>query len=280
MSQPPLSDSIRQLEQEVGTALFRRTRRSVELTEAGLVFLDRARLILAQLSEAVDVTRGVAHGMRGHLAIGFNPVSSYEILPRILRQFRSGYPDVSLGFEELGTAEREGALLQNRIDVALFHVPTVARPGIRREVILREPLVAVLPDDHALASEREIDLKLLRDETFLLLPSRQETGNRARVLYACQRAGFLPNDVRQVERMHNAVSLIAAGLGVTLCPASVRRFTPPGAVYIPLKDPSSELYVEYGVSCRAKDDSVLTKAFIEVAHDAGNALMLSLKQPR
>ncbi len=273
MSQPPLSDSVRQLEDELGTQLLRRSRRSVELTKAGVVFLDRARLVLSQLSEAMDVTQGIARGMHGHISIGFNPAASYEILPQIVRRFRDRFPGVSVGLEELSTSEREGALLQRRIDVALFHVPTIARPGIRREVILREHLIAVLPDDHPLAGQTEIDLQDLRDETFLLLPSRQETGNRARILYACQQAGFLPKDVRQVDRIHNAVSQVSAGLGVTLCPASVGRFSPPGAVYVPLKDPASELNIECGVSCRSDDDSALTAGFIDIAHEFGHEFM-------
>lgn len=273
ITQPRVSDSIRQLEEELGTRLLQRTRQSVELTEAGLVYLGRARLILSQLSEAADVTRAVAHGMRGHIVVGFNPASSYEILPRILRQFRHRFPDVSLGFEELTTVERESALLQKRIDVALFLAPTVTRQGIHQEVFMREPLIAALPRDHPLARGPEIDLRQLRNETFILLHSRQETGNRARVLYACQQAGFIPNEVRQIDRIHNAISLIASGLGVALCPASFSRFMPPGAVYVPLRDPASQFYVECGISYRSGDDSALTAGFVEVARDVGRPTM-------
>ncbi len=273
MSQPPLSDSIRQLEEELGTQLLNRTRRSVELTESGVVFLDRARRILIQLSEAVDFTQGIAHGMHEHIAVGFNSASSYEILPGIVRRFRTHYPNTSLGLTELGTAEREDALLQRRVDVVLYNVPTISRPGIRQEAVLREPLVAVLPADHPLAGEAEVNLRRLSNETFLVRPSRQETGHRALVLYACRWAGFVPNDVREVDRLHNAVSLIASGFGVTLVPASLGRFAPPGAAYVRIMDPSSELYMDCGVSCRSDDNSVLTKRFIDVAREFGREFM-------
>ncbi len=273
MSQPPLSDSIRQLEDELGTQLLRRSRRSVELTESGVVFLDRARRILFQLSEAVDVTQGIAHGMYEHIAVGFNPASSYEILPGIVNRFRAHYPNVSLGIDELGTVEREDALLQKRVDVVLHNVPTITRPGIRQEVILREPLVAVLPADHPLAGEAEINLRRLRNELFLVRPSRQESGHRALVLYACLEAGFIPNDIRQVDRLHNAVCLIAAGLGVTVCPASLERFAPPGAIYVPLEDRNSKFYMDCGVSRRLDDRSALTERFIDVAREFGRDFM-------
>ena len=269
MSQPPLSDSIRQLEDELGTQLLNRTRRSVELTESGTIFLDRARRVLLQLSEAVDVTQGIARGMYEHIAVGFNPASSYEVLPGVVRRFRTQYPETSLGLEELGTTEREDALLQRRFDVVLYNVPTVTRPGIRQEVILREPLVAVLSTDHPLAGDAEINLRRLHDETFLVRPSRQETGHRALVLYACRWAGFIPNDVREVDRLHNAVTLIASGFGVTLCPASLGRFGPPGAAFVPIMDPNQELYMDCGVACRSDDDSVLTERFIDVAREYG-----------
>jgi DNA-binding transcriptional LysR family regulator len=271
ISQPPLSDSIRQLEEELGTPLFKRTRRSVELTRSGIAFLDRARLILWQLAEAVDVTRAVAHGMSGHIAVGFNPTSSYDVLPRILRRYRERYPDVGLGVEELTTAEQEDALLRERVDVALFLAPTVIRRDIFQEIFSQERLVAVLPDDHPLARRKEIDLRALRHERFIFLPARRGTGYQARVLYACQEAGFAPDVVQQVDRVHTLVSLVAAGLGIALCPESLRRFAPPGVTFRALEDPSSLFHVQFGISCRAEDHSALTAGFIDVAREIGRA---------
>jgi DNA-binding transcriptional LysR family regulator len=275
ISQPPLSDSIRQLEEELGTQLFQRTRRSVELTQPGIAFLDRARLILWQLTEAVDVTRAVAHGMSGHIAVGFNPTSSYDVLPRLLRRYRARYPDVGLGFEELTTAEQENALLQERVDVALFLAPTVVSRGLKQEIICQERLVAVLPDDHPLAESKEVDLRALRHERFIFLPARRGTGYQARVLYACQEAGFAPDVVQQVDRVHTLVSLVAAGLGIALCPESLRRFEPPGVTFRPLEDPSSLFHVQFGIASRAEDRSALTAGFIDVAREIGRPSVAS-----
>lgn len=273
LSQPPLSDSIRQLEEALGTVLLNRTSRSVELTKSGEVFLERSRRVLAQLDEAVDATRAVAQGMSGRLAVGFNPTSTYDVLPRVLRRFRERYPDVTYRFEELTTAEQEDALQQRRVDVALYIAPTTSRPGIWQEVFLRERLRVVLPEDHPLAACERIELGQLRHEPFIFVPPRWGTGYYARVSYACQEAGFTPRVFQEVERVHTQVSLVAAGLGVALSAASLCRFLPPGAVYRDLDDPLSLFHVEFGVSRLEADRSPIAAAFIAVAREVGGATL-------
>ena len=269
LSQPPLSDSIRQLEEELGTPLLERTSRSVNLTKAGEVFLERSYFILARIDEAVDLTRAVAQGMSGRLAIGFNPTSTYDVLPRVLRRFRERFPDVSFRFEELATADQEEALEQKRIDVGVYIAPTTNRPGIWQEIFLRERLDVVLPEGHRLAACDRIELGQLRHEPFIFVPSRWGTGYYARVSYACQQAGFTPRVFQEVERVHTQVSLVAAGLGVALSAASLRRFAPPGAVYRELVDPQSLFHIEFGVSRLESDQSSISAAFFEVAHEIG-----------
>ena len=279
MSQPPLSDSIRQLEAELGTELLRRNRQSVELTRSGAVFLERARLILSQLTDAVDLTRAVARGMSGRIAVGFNRLSTYDVLPGILRRYRARHPDVSFRFEELTTAEHQDALLQKRVDVALFLAPTVVKRGIRQEIFMRERLVAVLPETHPLADRTRISVKQLSHERFIFLPSRRGTGYQGRVLFACQAMGFTPNVVQEVDRIHTLVSLVAAGLGIGLCPESLRSFSPAGATFRPLQDPKSLFQVELGISSREEDRSALTAAFIETAHAVGRGVRRSPRPP-
>lgn len=269
LSQPPLSDAIRQLEAELGTVLLNRTSRSVALTRSGEVFLERSYRILAQLDEAVDATRAVAQGMSGRLAVGFNPTSTYDVLPRVLRRFRQNYPDVTYRFEELATVEQEDALQQKRIDVALYIAPTTSQPGIRQETVLREPLDVVLPEEHPLAACERIELGQLRHEPFIFVPPRWGTGYYARVSYACQQAGFTPRVFHEVERVHTQVSLVAAGLGVALSARSLRRFTPPGAVFRALDDPLSLFHVEFGVARLEADRSPLAAAFVETAREVG-----------
>lgn len=136
VSQPPLSESILQLEKEVGSPLLLRTRPHVELTRPGEVMLERARLILSQLDESVQLTRAVAAELSGQLTVGFFPTATYDILPRVLRRYREQYPDIGLRFVEMTTPEQPSALEQKHVDVALFLAPTVDWRGIVQETIM------------------------------------------------------------------------------------------------------------------------------------------------
>jgi len=263
MSQPPLSESIRQLEEEIGSPLLIRKRPHVELTRAGEVMLERARLILSQLDESVQLVRAVAAGRSGQLTVGFFPTATYEILPRVLRRYRERYPDIGLRFVELTTQEQPNALEQKHIDVALFMAPTVDRRGIVQATIHREPLLVALSADHHLASREHIGLRELRDEPFVFIPPRWGTGYHARVSNACQEAGFTPNVIEEVEQLHTMVSLVSAGLGVSIVATSVSRFQPPNVVFRSLDDP--ELYIEFGLAWRAEDPSPAVAAFYETA---------------
>ena len=260
ISQPPLSDSIRQLEETVGVPLLLRDRRRVELTRAGEVFLERAQLILAQVDDAVDRARSVGEGLSGHLAVGFFPTATYHLLPEILRRFRERNAGVRIRFVELTTPEQPAALEQKRIDVALFLAPTVDRPGIARETILCESLFVALPAGHSLAKLETIALEQLHAEPFISIPPRWGTGYHARISYACQEAGFTPNVIEEVEHLHTMVSLVAAGMGVALVASSICRFQPDGVVYRRLVDPSELLQVEYGMAWRTGDGSPLVAA--------------------
>lgn len=265
ISQPPLSDSIRHLEEEIGVPLLLRTTRPVELTKAGELFLERAQLILAQLEESVTMTRAVAKGLSGQITIGFFPTATYDVLPRILRRYRKKYPDVGLRFAELTTPEQPAALQEKRIDVGLFLAPTIDREGIAQETFLKEPLYVALPDDHRLAQQTEITLWELRNEPFIFIPPRLGTGYHARISYACQVAGFTPNVIEEVEHLHTMVSLVGAGIGITIGAASLRRFQPPGVVFREIKDPSSLLYIEFGFAWRQDDQSSIVSGFLDIA---------------
>ena len=265
VSQPPLSASIQSLEDEVGTQLLLRNRRRVALTEAGEAFLDRARLILSQLDDSVALAQAVAQGRSGQLTLGFIPTATYELLPRLLKSYRAAYPDVGLRFVELTTPEQPAALLQNRIDVGLFLVPTTIESGVAQETLLKERLYVAMPDDHRLARQSEIELGALRDEPFVFIPPRSGTGYHARVSHACQQAGFMPTVVEAVEHLNTMVSLVGAGMGMALVAASLQRFRPPGVIFRPLADPADLLYLEYGMAWRSENRSATVDGFLDVA---------------
>lgn len=269
MSQPPLSQTIRSIEAELGAPLFTRTRRKVELTQPGRVLLDQAHRVLSQMERALAAARGAAQGMTARLAIGFVPSSTYEILPAILRHFRQRHPAVDLHLEELNTVDQTDALVQRRIDVALNRPPTFFTSGVLQETIVRERLIAALPADHPLATRKSLRLRDLREERFLLIPPRWGTGYHTRVLDACQEAGFVPRIEQEPKYMHTLVGLVAAGMGVALVPDSLANLTPKGCVYRVLADRTAALTMDLGAAWHANDTAPALHAFLDAARIVG-----------
>jgi len=269
MSQPPLSQTIRSIEEELGAPLFTRTRRKVELTQPGRVLLDQAHRVLSQMDRALAAARGAAQGMTARLSIGFVASSTYEILPAILRHFRQRHPAVDLHLEELNTVDQTDALLQRRIDVALNRPPTFFTSGIMQETLVRERLIAALPADHPLAARKSLRLRDLREERFLLIPPRWGTGYHTRVLDACQEAGFVPRIEQEPKYMHTLVGLVAAGMGVALVPDSLANLTPKGCVYRVLADRTQSLTMDLGAAWHANDTAPALHAFLDAARMVG-----------
>jgi DNA-binding transcriptional LysR family regulator len=253
IAQPPLSAQIRQLEADLGVALFTRTTRKVELTPAGEEYLLRARVILASVDAAVAEVGRVAAGEQGRLAIGFTGSATYELLPSLVRVLRSEFPRISLDLKgEMLSPDQVTALLEKTLDLGFLR-PPVRHPDIEVRVLRREPLVAVLPQTHALASRPAVRLAALRDEPFITYPSQRRSVVHEAVLDACQDAGFAPARTQEVAETSTLVSFVAAGLGVALVPASVQHLQITGARYLPLAGTTRE--VELALATRAGDRS-------------------------
>lgn len=234
MAQPPLSQQIRQLEGELGTRLFARTTRKVDLTPAGELLLARARQLLADVDRTVLDAQRAERGEIGRLAVGFTGSATYELLPSIARALSDELPDIELELhgEMLTPAQVEG-LLSGTLDVALLR-PPVHSLDLTTLIIRREPLVAVVPSEHRLANARGIELIELAEDSFITYPSHDRSVVHEAVENACRKAGFSAKVVQEVGETSTLVSFVAAGLGVALVPASVQHLHIDGAVYCPL----------------------------------------------
>ncbi|MBV8628283.1 MAG: DNA-binding transcriptional regulator HcaR [Paraburkholderia sp.] len=222
-AQPSLSQQIRNLEDEVGTPLFERTRRKVELTEAGKVFLAEARLVVAQADRAVARARQVGQG-RATVTIGFVPAAEIRVFPVILPRLRLRYPEVNVELRSLPTAEQEEALLRGDIDVAFMRRPVVS-PELRSEVVLTEPLVVVLPSGHPLAKQERIAPAQLSGEPFISTHP-QFSGQVHSVVEAYCEAHGIERKVAQVAtNILLNLNLVGMGLGYALLPAYVSSLT-------------------------------------------------------
>lgn len=262
--QPALSQQVSRLEEELGVQLLRRTKRRVELTEAGRAFLDGARDVLARAEGAAEDAKRAARGQVGRLVVSFVGPATYNVLPDILHAYRERYPDVELGLHELTSVEQLKRLREGAIQVG-FVRPPVNDEALCAETVVREPVVAILPEDHPLADRDPIPLGALAGEPFVMVPRSREPNLHDLYVTMCRQAGFGPRVVQEANRIHTIVALVATGMGVALASASVARFSRPGAVYRRLEGPPIEVGI--AVAWRRDDASPVLRNFLALAKE-------------
>ncbi|MXP52493.1 LysR family transcriptional regulator [Pantoea sp. Seng] len=239
IGQPPLSMQIKDLETEIGYALFNRTAQGVELTEAGRAFLQSVQPLPGIASAAVDAARRAAQGESGSLRLGFTgTVGMNPLVPGFIRAFRQAYPDVMLNVMEANSIVLLQALANQQLDIALLRQENAMPDNVTVQLLLQEPLVAALPLNHPQARLRgKIALPSLRDEHFILTPKESGTSLRESVLQACRQQGFTPVEGQPAPHIVSILSVVAAGLGVSLVPESMRQFSLSGVVFKQIKAP-------------------------------------------
>ena len=265
IQQPPLSQQIRALETELQVQLFRRKPRGVELTQAGEALFAEAQAILRQVEHAVTAARRTARGEAGRVGLGFTSSASFHpLVPCVIREYRETHPLVGLTLEESGTGELVEALLAERLDAAFVRSPIGPAAGIAVHSVLEEAMVAALPAGHALAARAAatpLALAALAAETFILYRRPLGPGLYDAIIAACQRAGYNPTIGQEAPRMLATLSLVAAGLGVTLVPQSMRRLRVHGVVYRSL-DSGVDLVAPLNLAYRRGDSSAAAQRFI------------------
>jgi DNA-binding transcriptional LysR family regulator len=261
IAQPPLSQQIQRLEEILGCMLFDRSGRRVRLTEAGNLLLTEARRLLADAAHTTQLLRSAGRGEIGTLSIGYWASTLFSPLPAAVRRFRERFPGVAVRLRELYPPHHIEALRAGAVDVAILREPEPV-DGIAVLPVLVEPLVAAVPADHRLASRTSIALSLLRDEPFVLFPREAVPGLHAKLLDLCRRAGFEPRVVQEVDAWHTVVSLVEAGIGVSLIPASFEGRRTGALVYLPLKGP--QVRTTTSACWRATGASRAAAAFLDV----------------
>jgi DNA-binding transcriptional LysR family regulator len=268
MSQPPLSQQIRQLEEEIGAQLLTRSQRKVELTAAGAAFLVRSREILDAVEDAARQARRVQRGEVGRLAVGFVGSAMYSFVPELLRAFREQAPDIALRLHEMGTTEQLRQLDDGRLDVGFLRTPG-RWPGLSFETVLSEQIVVAMPDVHPLAQRARLRMEDLAGESLVLLTPGGSPGLRAALATSIAQLGGEERIIQEASEMQTVVGLVAAGIGISLVPESVRALVREGVSYRPLDGESP--VVKLAVAWRTADESPVLKAFLEQARAAAPA---------
>ena len=236
IAQPPLSQQIRQLEEEVAARLFTRTARGVALTAAGEAFLPHAEAALREVERARTAVRRISNGDLGTVRIGFTSAASLNpLVSATISSFRGAYPDVELRLVVQPTTPLLAHLSHDVIDVAFVRPTSTERETLRAIPLPHERLWIALPAQHALAARNRLRLGDLRNEPFILYPRANGSLLYDSIIAACQTAGFSPRVVQESPQMASMVSLVAAGVGVTLVPESVCQLRPAGVRYVPIQ---------------------------------------------
>ena len=273
MQQPPLTRLLQSLEAELGVQLMERLPRGVRPTTAGLALLDEARAVLARAEDVAQVVQRAARGEQGRLAVGFTSSASlHPFVSNVLRGFREALPGVTVALEEAGTGELMDALLHERLDAAFVRSPLSGMPTLQSELILIEPMLLAMPLHHPLSLPNELPLALadLADEAFVLYRRRAGQGLYDVILAACRAAGFSPLVVQEAPRLTSTLSLVAAGLGVSIVPASMQRLRGDGVAYRPLRD-CPGLTAPLHLASRVGDQSSVLRRFRERVLQAAQA---------
>jgi DNA-binding transcriptional LysR family regulator len=264
MSQPPLSKQIRALEEELGASLLYRTRREVRLSPEGAVFLDRARDILSRVRDAGDAVRMTRHGTAGKLEIAYSPPLEIRVVPRVLRRFRRRFPNVELRLSAQTSAEQVENLKRSRIDSGFMLLPR-KDDALSIRPIGRDRLLLVAPSDHPLGKCPGTPLARLEGEPFVLLTRPFAPIYHDLVISAARAAGVTLRIAAEAQNFHEALSLVASGIGVSLVPSTVRDIPWKGVAHCPLE--STAPVLETAVACRRDEPSRLTRNFVGVVQE-------------
>jgi LysR family hca operon transcriptional activator len=262
-AQPSLSRQIRDLELEVGTPLMERKARGIELTAAGRVFLDHARLALAQVEIAAETARRAAQPEKASFVLGF--LTGHEViwLPEALRILRREQPGVDVTLSSQSSPELAGALMRGKVDVAFLRREAQA-PGLAFKFLIKEPLVAALPSGHRLAARKSIRPQDIAGETYIA-PVKAAPALKAVIEGYAARSGITLTPAYEAENLSMAMSLVASTGGITLLPRYAENLLSPGVVTRPLQGeiPTIDLVLGYSQS----NTSPLLKRFLARADE-------------
>ena len=270
MAQPPLSQAIRRLEQDLNVRLFDRTSRVVKLTAAGEVFLADAKRILVQLDSAMLATRQIAQGRSGRLNVGLTVPWAYEVVVPLLQTFRDQNSNVLLSLGEVHSSEQVEALGKGTLDVGFVRLPKKydEAPWMKTFPLRKDRLVVALPVAHHLAGKTSFRIEDLRTEDFILYPFRlgpdiERFSFRMQIVNLCGEAGYAPQVVQEATQLHTIIRLVEAGFGISLVPEWTSRYFSSQVVYRNLVSKSDWSHITLSAAWNPGNRSPVLARFLE-----------------
>jgi DNA-binding transcriptional LysR family regulator len=235
IAQPPLSQQIKQLENDLGVLLLDRTHRPLRLTDAGEHFLQCARDVLSKVNSSVEDVRRIGRGLSGKIDIGFAGSAMYDLLPRIIILFRDRYPDIELVFREMLAGEINAALETHQIDVGFSRPGIDSSESLEQILLVNEPLVVAVSDRHPSANSGVLRIDQLNGEDVILYPRHPIPSLTDHIFNSLKTSSTQISVVKEVSNIQTALGLVAANVGITFVPASVGEHTRSGIKYLTLE---------------------------------------------
>ncbi len=262
MAQPPLSQQIKRLEDELNIKLFHRTSRRVALSVAGKIFLREAREIVERAKKICATMASLSQGQSGYLSVSFNESAINTFLPDVIKQFMRKYPEVKLATDGLPVMEHLNGLDEKRIDLAFTNTFGFDIKSYSKRLVLREQYILALPTDHKLCAYSAVTLDMLRDESLILFARTDRPLLRERFEECFQLAGFKPNIVQQLKSQNTTLAMVKSGLGLSIVPESSMCY---GRVGVEFRKLDSDLPpVEIFALWCPENDSPLIQNFLDL----------------
>ncbi|MEN4475743.1 LysR substrate-binding domain-containing protein [Mycolicibacterium cosmeticum] len=240
ITQPGLSQQIRKLEDELGVELFRRNRRSLELTGSGMALIEPARRCIECAVEARRAAIAAADNVAGQIRVGQLAMATLSIFPLIVRLLTLRFPSIALNLSELTTIEQLNGIRSGDLDVAFIYAPP-RDPALDHLVVNRERLLVAMPARHRLATRTAVPVAALAGEDFVMCDPAWEPMFDQLVVSACAGGGFNPNVTHRATGLATILGLVSTGVGVTLVPASARHMPRDGTTLRPLRPSPPQL---------------------------------------
>jgi LysR family transcriptional regulator, benzoate and cis,cis-muconate-responsive activator of ben and cat genes len=265
ISQPPLSRQIRELEKELGMDLFARDKKKLRLTPAGEFFLKEAKEILMKSNNAAQMVKAVNRGTAGSLSIAYRVPIEGTLPTRVLRKCREVFPSMKLTIMEMPLPDQIIALLENRIDLGYIGFRNAELQDILNyETILKSEIIVMIPSGHRLLKKRKLDLAELAEENFIFVERAASPLAYDWLVSIPRICGFTPNVVQEADTPRNLVSLVAAGLGLSLVPDFLRMYAMPEVAFRPLKH---KIQLEWSIAWRKDNNSPILETYLRLLRD-------------
>lgn len=264
LAQPALTQTLNRIEHELGVRLFERTRRGAVLTDAGHAIVEDLRASLAHGDAAAERARAIAQGRAGRLVVGFVTHAVYEVLPHALDRLRREYPQVAVVLREMSNAEQVVGLENGTIDVALLHPPVSLTVKLHERQLGHDKLIAVVPSTFALGEDGTVSLADVAARGLVWFPESQMPALRAELLGVFRRCGHDTRVVQDANRTLTVLACVAAGLGWSLLPESVRALRHEGVRYATVRDGDELPRFDLSALWRARSRPTLADVFADM----------------